>query len=195
VQDDRALLEALRRGEQDALAALFEMYSDRMYRLATGILSDDNAAQGVVQDVFLRLIERLESFEGRASLGTWLYRSTYNASIDRLRRRRPMHPIADEIEDDEGADLMPAIFVDWANAPEALIGGHEAQERIAAAIQVLPLGLRTVFILREIDDLSTAEAAAALGINEGAVKVRLHRARLALRETLSEYFSERLALR
>ncbi len=194
MQDDGQLLNALRAGDPDAFAALFNLYSGRMFRLAAGILNDDDLAEGVVQEVFLRLIERLDRFEGRARLGTWLYRAAYNASIDRLRRRRPQQPLADDLDAaEEGEAIMPAILVDWSTAPEELLTSEEARQQINAAIQALPVTLRSVFILREVDGLSTAEAAEALGISEGALKVRLHRARLLLREALSGYFAERLA--
>jgi len=192
--DDRALLEALRAGSTEALAELFELYSDRMYRLAAGILHDEDEAEGVVQDVFLRLIEHSDRFEGRSSLGTWLYRTTHNACIDRLRRRKPVQPLADEAyTTDEDAGFMPTIFADWAHAPEEVFGSDEAGEVIEEAVQSLPLGLREVFILREVEGLSTAETAEALGISEGAAKVRLHRARLELREALSVYFAEQVS--
>ena len=186
------LLAALRRREPEAFTTLFEAYSDRLFRLAVGLLNDEDEAESVVQDAFLRLFESLDRFEGRSKLGTWLYRVTYNASIDQLRKRRPVQPLAHLPEAEDDAPLMPVILTDWTHAPEPVFASAEAQAELERAIADLPERLRSVFILRELEGLSTAEAAEVLGINEGAVKVRLHRARLALRERLSAYFAERI---
>lgn len=191
---EQELLESLRQGDPDAFAVLFETHSDKLYRVAVGILNNEDEAECVVQDTFVRLFEKLDQFEGRSTLGTWLYRVAYNASLDRLRKRRPTQPIADELGDDEDAPPHPTIFVDWSNAPEELLTSSEVQAQLRAAIAGLPESLGSVFVMREIEGLSTVETADILGISESAVKVRLHRARLALRETLSGYFAERLSV-
>lgn len=190
MHNDQNLLAALRRRDADAFAVLFEQYSDKIFRLALGLLGDEDEAEGIVQDSFLRLFEKLDQFEGRSQLGTWLYRVAYNASIDRLRKRRPTQPLADEAQADDDTPFMPALLTDWSQAPEALFDSGETQAQLETAIGQLPERLRGAFILREIEGLSTAEAAVVLGISEGAVKVRLHRARLLLREELSGYFAE-----
>jgi RNA polymerase sigma-70 factor (ECF subfamily) len=186
------LISALRQGDPDAFSYLFEAYSDKIYRLAVKLLQNDDEAEGVVQDTFLRLFERLEQFEGNSKLGTWLYRVAYNASIDLLRKRRPVLPLRDE--PDEGNDLpVPVIYVDWSAAPETILASDEAQLELEQAINQLPERYQPVFILRDIEGLSTAETAEILSISVSAVKVRLHRARLMLREHLSAYFGEHLA--
>lgn len=190
MHSDQKLLMALRRRDADAFAVLFELYSDKIFRLALGLLGDEDEAEGIVQDSFLRLFEKLDQFEGRSQLGTWLYRVAYNASIDRLRKRRLTQPLADETSAEDDAPFMPAILIDWSQAPESLFDSGETQAQLEAAVGHLPERLRGAFILREIEGLSTAETAAVLGITEGAVKVRLHRARLLLREELSGYFTE-----
>jgi RNA polymerase sigma-70 factor (ECF subfamily) len=190
--DEQQLLAALREQDSDAFTTLFDAYADRIYRLAIGLLEDEVEAECVVQDAFTRLFESLDHFEGRSKLGTWLYRVAYNLSIDRRRKRRPDQPLADEADFDDESGFMPAIFADWTDAPESVLTSSEAQTELAAAIADLPESLRSVFILREVEELSTAEAAEVLNISEGAVKVRLHRARLQLRERLSGYFSERV---
>lgn len=190
MSSDQNLLAALRRRDADAFAALFELYSDKIFRLALGLLGDEDEAEGIVQDTFLRLFEKLDQFEGRSQLGTWLYRVAYNTSIDRLRQRRPTLALADETEAEDNAPVMPALLIDWSQAPESLFDSGETQAQLEAAVGHLPHRLRGAFILREIEGLSTTEAAAVLGITEGAVKVRLHRARLLLREELSGYFAE-----
>ena len=159
-----------------------------------GLLADEDEAEGIVQDAFLRLFENLDRFEGRAQIGTWLYRVAYNASVDQLRRRRPTQPLADDVTELDNAPVVPAILIDWSQAPEPLFASAEAQAHLEQAIQALPQRLRSAFILREIEGLSTAETAEILGISLGAVKVQLHRARLQLREYLSAYFGERVSV-
>lgn len=186
-QDDAALLEALRAGDSAALAAVFDAYADRLYRLALGLLQDPVEAEDVVQEAFLTLMTHLDRFEGRSRVGTWLYRVAYNASLDRLRQRQP-EPLPEQ--DSEGPDdpPMPRALVEWRLTPEEILADAEALAELDQAVAELPEALRAVFILRDIEGLSTAETAEALGISPGAVKVRLHRARLALRERLTEIF-------
>lgn len=186
------LLPGLKARSPEAFQQLFEMYSDRMYRLAAGMLEDELEAEDVVQEAFLRLFEKVGAFEGRSQVGTWLYRTVHNASVDRLRKRKPGPAI-------EGMDLsgdsplpMPAVFVDWGAVPETELNQQELQKQLAQASAKLPESLRSVFQLRDVEELSTAEAAEVLGISPGAVKVRLHRARLQLRERLAHYFAERV---
>ncbi len=191
--DNHELVLALRRRDPDAFAALFEAYSDRIFHLALGILKNEAEAEGVVQDTFLTLFEKLNQFEGRAKLSTWLYRVAYNLSIDRLRKKRPVEPLTDENTYPNDATFMPAIFTDWRRTPEARFATAEARAELDKAIAALPQRLQTTFILRELEGLSTAETASVLGINPGTVKVQLHRARLLLREHLAAYFQERLS--
>ncbi len=192
IQDEAALLQALQAGDSAALAAVFDAYADRLYRLALGLLQDPAEAEDIVQEAFLTLMTHLDRFEGRSRVGTWLYRVAYNASLDRLRRRRP-EPLPEE--DPEGPDIppMPRALVEWRLTPEEILANAEALAQLDEAIAELPESLRAVFILRDIEGLSTAETAEALGISPGAVKVRLHRARLALREQLSETFGRQTA--
>lgn len=189
--DDQDLLVRLKQRDPAALSQVFEANADRIYRLAVGILHDDQQADGVVQDTFLKLIEHLDGFAGRASIGTWLYRVAYNECMMRVRRAKQQVAL----DDFEEADLMPTCLINWADVPDDLIGGDEARAHMQQAIDALPATLRTVFTLRDIEELSTAETATILGISEAAVKVRLHRARLALREGLASYFDERVAQR
>ena len=185
-------LDALRAGDPAALTALFEAFADRIYRLALGVLRDPAEAEDIVQETFVSAITHLDRFEGRSSLGTWLYRVAYNASLDRLRRRREEPLPADEPEDEAGEAIpLPRSLVEWTVTPEQRLVDSEVSAELDRAIGELPERLRVVFLLRDIEELSTAETADALGLTEGAVKVRLHRARLALRERLSVYFSER----
>ncbi|RMG72518.1 MAG: sigma-70 family RNA polymerase sigma factor [Chloroflexi bacterium] len=177
-----SLIQSLKARDPDAFSHVFETHADKIYRLALRILHDEQQADGVVQNTFLKLIEHIESFEERANLSTWLYRVAYNECMQRIRRAKP------EINIDE--NLMPTHFIDWDTIPDAVFSSQETQAQIQRAIETLPHTLKTVFILRDIEELSTAQTAQILGISESAVKVRLHRARLMLRERLATYFED-----
>jgi len=181
------LLAGLHARDERALAYAFETYADRLYRLALNLLQDEQQADGVVQDTFLTLLEQIDRFEGRSQVGTWLYRVAYNACLERLRAAKPTV----DVETFDDRDLpLPTHLIDWGNLPDSLLSGQEALAQIRQAIEALPASLRTVFILRDVEGLSTEASAQILNLSAGAVKVRLHRARLALREALAEYFAE-----
>jgi RNA polymerase sigma-70 factor (ECF subfamily) len=184
--EDAALIAALRAGDREALATVFADNADRLYRLALGVLRRPDAAEDVVQTAFLRLLNKPDSFDGRSKLSTWLYRVVYNASIDRLRAEKPTVPIEDE--NDEGAIPYPQDWTPWGHAPDERVERAEVRALLDAAIDALPPSQRAVVTLRDVDGLSTEEAATALGVTEGAVKLRLHRARIALRNTLASHF-------
>ena len=179
-----SLLTDLRNREPDAFAYLFEHYSDKIYRLAISMLKQEAAAEGVVQDTFLRLIERLDQFEERSQLGTWLYRIAYNLTVDRLRKRKPDLELGEESEDCRLT--APVHLVDWQQWPENLLADAEVTAALDDAIAALPEKFRIVFVLREIEGLSTQETAEITSLSLSATKVRLHRARLFLREHLTQ---------
>jgi RNA polymerase sigma-70 factor (ECF subfamily) len=183
---EETLVSALKQRDPEALAALFECYADKIYRLAVGLVHDEQQADGIVQDTFLALIKHVDRFEGRSQISTWLYRVAYNESMMCLRR---VHPEVNIDDMDDG--VMPDCMIDWHTIPERVMSSAEAAHEMACAIASLSPGLRAVFTLRDIDECSTCQTAEILGISEAAVKVRLHRARLALRERLSVYFAER----
>jgi RNA polymerase sigma-70 factor (ECF subfamily) len=189
VQDEPTLIAALRRRDPNALTAVFERYSNKIYRLAASVLHDEVQADGVVQDTFLALIENIDTFKGDAGIGTWLYRVAYNECLMRVRKAKPIVELDENAED---GDTMPTHFIDWQTVPDQILGSSEAMHQMEQAITQLKPDLRTVFVLRDIEELSTAETAETLGITENLVKVRLHRARLALREKLASYFEERV---
>lgn len=184
------LIAALKRRDSQAFAICFERYADKLFRLAVSIVEDDDDAEAIVQESFLRLFEKLDQFEQRAKLSTWLYRVAHNASIDLLRKRRPAQPLVETDNADDAAVIMPTILTDWSQAPEQLFDSAEAQAELKRAVMQLPVRLRSTFVLREMQQLSTAETADILGIKANTVKVRLHRARLLLREQLATYFGE-----
>ncbi len=186
--DEQELLARLRRHDEAAFAEFFEAYADRVYRLAMGLLKQADDAEEVVQATFLSAFEALDRFEPQAQLGTWLYRITYNHALMLLRRRQTTLPLPEEEED---STPFPVQLVDWSHLPDQQVLSAEAWETLRTAINELPMGLRAAFTLRDLEGLSTAECAQIQELTEAACKVRLHRARLRLREHLSTYFGER----
>jgi RNA polymerase sigma-70 factor (ECF subfamily) len=190
--DERELLARIKAGDAEACSVCIESHSPALYRLAVRLLGDEAEAEDVVQETFINAFKAIPHFDGRSSLGTWLYRIAYNNALMRLRARRD----AISLDGANGADrtdrIRPIQFVAADGSPDAIIVEHESAQMLGDAINELPQSLREVFVLREMEDFSTAEAADKLGISEGAVKVRLHRARAALREQLGGYFDERV---
>jgi RNA polymerase sigma-70 factor (ECF subfamily) len=183
--DEVASLDLVRQGDTTALSAVFDANADRLFRLASHLLRDSAEAEDVVQQAFVALLTHREGFDGRSRIGTWLYRVAYNACVDRLRARRRVAP---GVIDDEAPLPMPASFAHWQRPPDEQLIDAQTRAHIDAALHQLPESLRVVVLLRDVEEASTAETAEALGISEGAVKVRLHRARLLLRERLAGVF-------
>lgn len=200
MDDEGDLLAGLKRRDPQVFTAFFEAHADRVYRLAVGMLGNDDDAQEVVQATFLSAFEAIERFEPRAHLGTWLYRVAYNHALMLVRRRHPSMPLPEEGDegtgdwDGTGGAIipMPTALADWSALPEHVLLGAEARAALHTAVAELPPGLRAAFVLRDVEGFSTAECAHVQGISDAACKVRLHRARLALRERLSAYFGERV---
>ncbi|HEX8997073.1 MAG TPA: sigma-70 family RNA polymerase sigma factor [Ktedonobacterales bacterium] len=185
VLDDATMLAGLRQRDPAVFAAFFDANVDRVYRLAMGILGNETDAEEVTQATFVSAMESIDHFEPHARLSTWLYRIAHNHAMMLVRRRRP----TDALPEDDGLP-MPSALVDWTTVPEDRLLSDEAQQELWTAIAGLPQGLRAAFILRDVEGLSTADCAFAQSITDSACKVRLHRARLLLRERLSVYFGE-----
>jgi RNA polymerase sigma-70 factor, ECF subfamily len=189
--DEAALVARLQAGDQAAYAELVEEHASHVYRLALRMMGNEADAEDVLQEAFLSAFKAIDKFEGRSSLSTWLYRIVSNAALMRLRRKEPVKVSVDEpIEQDDG-DLVPRQLFDFCCLPEDMLLRDEAREEMMRAVDDLPVTLRSVFILRDIEGLSTSETANALDLSISAVKSRLMRARLKLRERLSLYFSSR----
>lgn len=185
-------IDMLRAGDKSEFARLMDAYSTPIYRLALKMLADPQEAEDVLQTTFLKAFQHIHEFEGRSSLATWLYRIAANEALMLLRKRRPELPLDDEPE--EGEPLpRPFQFADWGHLPEGEFLSGESKKQFEHAIQQLPEKLRIVFLLRDMEGLSIKETSDTLNLTETAVKTRLLRARLNLREQLSAYFSERLS--
>ncbi|MCS6845260.1 MAG: sigma-70 family RNA polymerase sigma factor [Caldilineales bacterium] len=190
LSNEEALVAALHRGDPLGCTALVKRFGGQMYAVALRIVDDPDDAEEVLQDAFVTACRKMHTFEGRSKLSTWLYRVTTNAALMHLRKRRDDTVSLDEPQELDEGDVLPRQLGDWTVDPsqEALTG--ELRQVLEQAVRELPASLRAAFVLRDIQGLSTEEAAEALGITPGAVKVRLHRARLALRERLAGYLSE-----
>jgi RNA polymerase sigma-70 factor, ECF subfamily len=184
-------LALLKAGDRAEFARLVDAYTTPIYRLGLKMLGDSADAEDVLQNTFLKALQHLPNFEGRSSLSTWLYRIAANEALMMLRKRRPTVPV-DENADDSDDDFVPAQFTDWCCLPEQEFLTDESKRQLDLAIQRLPETLKVVFLLRDIEGLSIRETSEALGLSETAVKTRLLRARLHLRESLSGYYGERL---
>ncbi len=185
-------VEALRSGDRAEFARFVEAYSAPIYRLALRILSDPQDAEDVLQETFIKAFRSLAEFEGRSSLSTWLYRIAVNEALMLARKRHPATFSIDEGSDPGDEESEPLQLVDFCCLPEHELLSAEGRRFLDQAIQGLPETLRVVFILRDIQGLSIKETADALELTETAVKTRLLRARLNLREQLSSYYGERL---
>jgi RNA polymerase sigma-70 factor (ECF subfamily) len=188
-------LDALKAGDRAEFARMVEVYSDQVYRLALKILGDAQDAEDVLQETFIKALRSVNGFEGRSSLSTWLYRIAVNEALMAIRRRKGETVSIDEEKEDEDGQTEPVEIVDWCCLPESEMMSAEARGFLDAAIQRLSPALSAVFVLRDIQGLSVRDTAETLNISETAVKTRLLRARLKLREELSAYFGERLSER
>lgn len=186
--EDAALLAGLRCDDAAAFETLVRRYGDYLYRVALRLARSEAEARDAVQDVFVSVLRNLDSFAGRASLKTWLYRLTVNATLMRMRaaRRRREVSVDELVPPLEGMRVEP----EWSFS-ESLEASSEREEVRAAvrdAIDRLPDRYRTVLVLRDIEGHDTREVAVLLGDTEGNVKVRLHRARAALKKLLEPLY-------
>jgi len=193
-KDEAFSLEALKAGDRTEFARLVEANYELVYRLAIRMLNDPQDAEDVLQETFLKALRGLNNFDGRSSLSTWLYRIATNEALMALRRRKPDMVSTDEPVETEEGEQEPVQIVDWGLLPEEELMSVEAQRYLSEAIDRLSPSLRAVFVLRDIQGLSTQETGEVLNLSETAVKTRLSRARLRLREDLSGYFGEKLAI-
>jgi RNA polymerase sigma-70 factor (ECF subfamily) len=178
-------LPALRQRDAAEFRRLVETYSPRIYNLALKMLRDPDLAEDILQETFVNAYRAIDRFEGRSHISTWLYRIAHNAVLMRLRKEQGI-PDIQSLEDDLDLDTLSAAG-QWDDAPERRLLQSELLQKMDEALADLNEGLRIVFVLRDIDGLSTAETAEVLDLSETAVKSRLHRARLTLRKQLAPY--------
>jgi RNA polymerase sigma-70 factor (ECF subfamily) len=186
---EAALLDGLRAGEPDACTCLVKRFAPLVYAKALRMVADPDEAEGVLQLTFIKACEKMGTFEGRSGLGTWLYRIATNEALMQLRRRHSALVTLETLDEMIQPADLPQNLHAWPIDPARAALNAELHGQLEHALAALPLSLRAVFVLREIEGLSTDETAAALDLGESAVKVRLHRARLRLRELLAGYLA------
>src|SRR5512141_1972670 len=186
--DESTLVHAAKAGDISAFEELVRRYDRNVFRIAQHITQNREDAEDVVQDAFLKAYTNLKQFQEQSKFYTWLVRIAVNEALMKLRRRRPerMVSLDEDVKTDE--DSIPREVADWSPNPEQQYNQAELKQILSKTINGLPPSFRTVFVLRDVEGLSTEETAEALNLSIPAVKSRLLRARLQLRERLSKYF-------
>lgn len=185
--DEPILVAAAKAGDISAFETLVNRYERKIFRLTQNITQNREDAEDAMQEAFLKAFEHLGDFEGTSRFYTWLVRIAVNQALMKLRRRRPNVVSLDQ-EIDTGEDMVPREVEDWGPSPVERYEQTELGEILSKVIGDLDPPFRIVFQLRDIEQLSTEETAEALGLSVPAVKSRLLRARLKLRQKLNQYF-------
>jgi RNA polymerase sigma-70 factor, ECF subfamily len=188
-EDEPALIAAAKAGDARAFEELVSRYERKIFRLAQNITRNTEDAEDAMQEAFLKSYAHLQEFQGDSRFYTWLVRIAVNEALMRLRKRRPNLVSLDEPVETED-DLMAREVQDWGPSPEKQYAQTELRNILSEAAEKLDPALAVVFFLRDLEELSTVETAEALGISISAVKSRLLRARLKLRQRLDRYFGQ-----
>lgn len=187
-REERRLVEGCRRGDFDCFERLVGRYEKKIYNLALRMLRDPDDAREILQETFLKVYDNLEKFRGEAHLSTWIYRIAMNEALMRIRkykhRPRPL-----EITDEDG-ERREIDVEDWAPRPVERLLTKELGGELDRAIALLPEDYRGAFLLRDVEGLSNEQIAKAMQLSVPAVKSRIHRARVFLRNELSSYFAK-----
>jgi len=185
-ETDEQLVRKSQQDDERAFGELVSRYESKVYSLALKMVRNPEDAEDVLQDTFLRAYRGIKSFKGNSTFSTWIYRITANSALMRLRKRQLPTVSIDDADEREA----PINIADWAPGPVEQILNQETQAAMTEAIEALPPEFRQVFVLRDIEELSNAEVAEILDLSVAAVKSRLHRARLKVRNRLATYFTE-----
>ncbi len=185
--DESSLIEQAKTGDRTALTELVNMYSPRIYNLGLRMMRNEKDAEDILQDTFLVMIRKLDTFEGRSSLYTWLYRVAMNLSLEKLKdkHRTQISTSLDDPDYEGMADIQPIQFPDFT---EDKLSDAQFRTYLEQAMVELNDKLKAVFILRDIEGNSVSDTAKILNLTESNVKVRLMRARLFLRDRLTQIF-------
>jgi len=179
--------------EAGAFSEIVNRYADKIYRAALRITHNHSDAEDALQEVFITLIEKLDTFGGGSKFSTWLHTVAANTIYTQLRvKKRYKHEVSleDYVSYNEYGGLEGVQMKDWSDRPDEALLSKEVMEVIEAAVNELPVPYRIVVHLRDVEGLTSREVAEVLGLSDSAVKSRLHRARLFLRDKLSDYFYE-----
>jgi RNA polymerase sigma-70 factor (ECF subfamily) len=189
--DDLDLVHASKNGDVAAFEQLVKRYDRRLLRIAQSVTHNREDSQDAVQEAFLKAYQNLADFREHSQFSTWLIRITVNQALMKLRKQRTVREVSlDEDFQGEG-DMLPVEVTDWAPNPEQLYWASELRHILTQTLEALRPPLRAVFVLRDIECLSIDQTAVVLGLSQAAVKARLWRARLLLREGLNKYFRKK----
>jgi RNA polymerase sigma-70 factor, ECF subfamily len=188
--DDLDLVHASKNGNVAAFEELVKRYDRKLFRIAHGVTHNREDSQDAVQETFLKAYQHLAEFRGDSQFSTWLIRITVNQSLMKLRKQRAIREVSLDEDFQADGDMLPMEVTDWAPNPEQLYRASELRDILIKTLRDLRPILRTVFVLQDLEGLSTDQTAEVLGSSHAAVKSRLWRARLQLRERLNKYFSK-----
>ncbi len=189
--DESVLVAQAREGDTQAFGELVRRYESKIFRLAQHITQNREDAEDVLQETFLKAYEHLNQFQGQSKFYTWIVRIAVNQALMKLRRRKTDKSVSLDETIDTGEDTIVREIAAWDEDPEQRFSRDEIGQILDSAIQSLEPPYRSVFVLRDVEDLSTEETAEALGLSVPAVKSRLLRARLQLREKLTRQFKRK----
>lgn len=189
--DESSLLAKARDGDGAAFSELTNRYSRNVYRLASHITQSPEDAEDVLQETFLNAYEHLNDFQGNSKFYTWLVRIAVNQALMKLRKRKSDRTVSLDQGFDTGEETVAREIAAWDENPEQRYSREEIRDILKTSIESLPEIFRTVFVLRDIEELSTEETAESLGLSIPAVKSRLLRARLQLRDKLTRFFKRK----
>ena len=187
-RDESLLVNEAKAGDYAAFEELVNRYEKKIYRLGMNITGNQEDAEDVLQEAFLKAFEHLPEFREDSRFYTWIVRIAVNEALMKLRKRRSSREVPMDEPEDENGEVVVREFADWKPNPEQQFAQSELEVILQGAANSLPPGFRTVFYLRDVEGLSTEETAELLDLTVGAVKARLFRARLRLREELSKIF-------
>ena len=193
VQDDRELLARAQAGDMSAFESLVSRHEEKVYGLALRMTRSEADAAEITQDTFLSAYQHLGEFRGESAFGSWVHRIAANNALMRLRRQKVLDIVSDEIagpEFTERGSLAEAPDSDWSKRADDKVLDDELGRAIQVATDALPEGYREVFLLKDVEGLSYEEISEMVGISIPAVKSRLHRARLSLREAIDAFYKE-----
>ncbi len=190
-QSDEQLVQLAQNGDDGAFPELVKRYSRRIFRVARNITNHDEDSEDVLQETFMKAYKHLATFQGNSKFYTWLVRIAMNEALMKLRKRRTGKLVSLDEELSTGEDTVIREIAVWEGNPEDTYSQEELRELLDKTISSLPEGFRTVFVLRDVEELSTEETAETLGLSIPAVKSRLLRARLQLREKLTRVFKRK----
>lgn len=189
--DETSLVTQAREGDNRAFADLAKHYEAKIFRLAQHITQNREDAEDVLQETFLKAYEHLDQFQGNSKFYTWIVRIAVNQALMKLRHRKADKSVSLDEDIDTGEGTVTREIAAWDEDPEQQFSREELGEILNTSVESLAPAYRSVFVLRDVDDLSTEETAEALDISVPAVKSRLLRARLQLREKLTRYFKRK----